>query len=261
VTVVDESPTLAQVLEFCGEEPVERVFLEDIARRGIGRFAAVVDRRRIRALCHVGANVVPSGTGLGALVSAAARGRPRMIVGAERAVDELWDGLASHLPKPLDDRPGQPVFVLETPPDGAGTGLRRATVDDLDLLVRACAEAYREEVGIDAYTRDPELFRWRTRSQIELGRSWLWVDGGRICFKAEASAWTPAAVQLQQVWVDPVLRGRGLGRAGFADLCRLLLDRTPRVCLFARPENGAALALYDGAGMRRVGTYRSLIFS
>jgi hypothetical protein len=28
------SPTLDQVLDFCAEEPVERVFLEDIARRG-----------------------------------------------------------------------------------------------------------------------------------------------------------------------------------------------------------------------------------
>ena len=34
-------PTHEQVLDFCGRDPVERVFLEDVARRGLGRFYAV----------------------------------------------------------------------------------------------------------------------------------------------------------------------------------------------------------------------------
>ena len=36
-------PDLAEVLSFCGRDPVERVFLEDVARRGLGRFAATRD--------------------------------------------------------------------------------------------------------------------------------------------------------------------------------------------------------------------------
>jgi predicted GNAT family acetyltransferase len=68
-------------------------------------------------------------------------------------------------------------------------------------------------------------------------------------------------VQLQQVWVDPELRGRGYGKRGLADLCRvLLLANVPAVCLFVRPENVPAIGLYEVIGMRRVGTYRSLIF-
>ena len=78
---------------------------------------------------------------------------------------------------------------------------------------------------MDAYARDPSLFEWRTRAQIEEGRSWVWIEDGRILFKAEASAWTPAAVQLQQVWVEPELRGQGYGKRGLADLCRLLCRR------------------------------------
>jgi predicted GNAT family acetyltransferase len=81
-----------------------------------------------------------------------------------------------------------------------------------------------------------------------------------IRFKAEASAWTPAAVQLQQVWVDPQARRRGYGRRALADLCRLLLERVPAVCLFVRPENLPALRLYDSVGMTRELTYRSLVF-
>ena len=118
-----------------------------------------------------------------------------------------------------------------------------------------------EEVGIDAYARDPDLLPLATRSQIELGRSWLWLEDGKIRFKAEASAWTAQAVQLQQVWVDPALRGRGYAKEALGDLCAMLLEKVPTVCLFARSDNEPALRLYDSIGMRRTITYRSLIFS
>jgi uncharacterized protein len=257
--IVDR-PGLDLILRFCDEEPVERVFLEDIARRGLGRFVGLLEGADLSALCHVGANVVPSGSGVGALARLAARGEPRMIVGEEQAVTELWSAVSRQMPAPIDDRAGQPVFVLGETPDSGGTDLRAATLEDLALLVPACAAAYYEEVGVDAHGRDPDLFQYRTRSQIELGRSWLWVENGRIRFKAEASAWTPTAVQLQQVWVDPELRGHGYAKRALADLCRRLLEHVPTVCLFARAENAPALALYETIGMHRTITYRSLIF-
>lgn len=254
-------PSLEQILGFCAEDPVERVFLEDVARRGLGRFSALADGGRMQALCHVGANLVPSGKDTAGFSEVASKGRPRMIVGEERAVSELWDAIRERLPEPLDDRPGQPVYVLEQPPVSGDSGLRPATLEDLPLLVPACAAAYLEEVGIDAHARDPALSEWRTRAQIEQGRSWIWEERGRILFKAEASAWTHRAVQLQQVWVEPELRGRGNARRALADLCRLLLTRTPVVCLFVRPENAPAIALYEAIGMQRTITYRSLIFA
>jgi len=253
-------PTLDQILDFCAQEPIERVFLEDIARRGLGRFSALAEDGRLAALCHIGANVVPSGDGCAYFADAAARGQARMIIGEERAVDELWDEARGRMPKPRDDRPGQPVYVLDEPPEPGDTGLRRATVEDLDLLVPACAAAHREEIGIDPLRRDPEGFRWRTRAQIDEGRSWLWLEDDVILFKAEASAWTPTAVQLQQVWVDPGVRNRGYASRALRDLCRLLLERVPAVCLFVRPENAPAIRVYDGIGMRRTISYRSLIF-
>jgi uncharacterized protein len=255
------SPTLDQVLAFCAAEPVERVFLEDIARRGLGRFSAVAGSDgRLDALCHIGANVVPSGGGCAAFAGAAAASGARMLIGEERAVDELWEVAGVRMPRPRDDRPGQPVYALRAPPEPGETGLRAARLLDLELLVPACAEAHREEIGVDPLKRDAEGFRWRTRQQIEEGRSWLWVDKGVIRFKAEASAWTPAAVQLQQVWVDPQARRRGYARRALADLCRLLLGQVPAVCLFVRPENEPALRLYDSIGMSRELTYRSLVF-
>ena len=124
----------------------------------------------------------------------------------------------------------------------------------------ACARAHFEEIGIDPLRRDREGFRWRTQAQIGEGRSWVWLDRGTILFKAEASAWTPEAVQLQQVWVDPAVRSRGYGSRGMRDLCARLLQQTPAVCLFVRSDNAAAIHVYESIGMRRTISYRSLIF-
>jgi uncharacterized protein len=254
------APELDEILAFCSRDPVERVFLEDVARRGLGRFAALRRDGQVSALCHVGANVVPSGTNCGEFAAVVARGRPRMVIGEEGAVGELWNAAEAAMPEPREDRPGQPVYVLDEVPAPGGTGVREATLEDLDLLVPACAQAHYEEIGLDPLTRDPEGFRWRTQAQIGEGRSWLWAEDGTVLFKAEASAWTPAAVQLQQVWVDPAARNRGYAQRGMRDLCRRLLERVPVVCLFVRADNLAAIRVYEAIGMRRTISYRSLIF-
>ena len=183
-----------------------------------------------------------------------------MIIGEERAVGELWAAAQPLLPVPRADRPGQPVYAISVPPVTGTSGLRAATMADLERLIPTCAAAHEEELGVNPMRVDPEGFRWRTRSQIAEGRSWLWIENDVILFKAEASAWTPAAVQIQQVWVDPAARGNSYAKRGMRDLIRLLLARTPTVCLFVRPENAPALRVYEGIGMRRTISYRSLIF-
>lgn len=251
-------PTLEQTLAFCARAPVERVFLEDAARRGYGRFVAVGDGE-LTALCHAGANIVPSGTGCGAFVAAAVSARPRMLIGEAGAVTELWEAARDRFDAPREDRLHQPVFTLTEPPPPGDTGLRAATRDDLDTLVPVCAAAHELELGVDPLRRDAEGFRWRTATQIDDGRSWLWVEDGAVLFKAEASAWTPSAVQVAQVWTDPEVRGRGFAARGLADLCRLLLATTPAVTLFVRTDNTPAIALYERLGMRKTLEYRSVL--
>jgi uncharacterized protein len=252
-------PPLEQILDYCAEDPVERVFLEDVARRRLGRFAAIEEAGRLVALCHTGANVVPSGRGCAAFARVAVRARARMLIGEQGAVTDLWESARRDLPAPREDRPGQPVYAITGRPEPGGSGLRLARLDDLDLLVPACARAHEGELGIDPLQRDAEGFRWRTRAHIEEGRSWLWAEEGVILFKAEASAWTPQAVQLQQVWTDPEARGSGNASRGLRDLIRLLLGQVPRVCLFVRADNDAAIALYDTVGMEHVLDYRSVL--
>jgi hypothetical protein len=254
-------PSFEQILAYCAESPIERVFLEDVARRGQGRFAAVEDDEGgVRALCHLGTNVVPSGSGCEAFVDEAGRAAPRMLIGEQGAVTELWEAGRRKLGRAREDRLGQPVFVVTEPPEPGGTGLRAARRSDLDVLVPACARAHFEELAVDPLRRDPNGFRWRTRVQIDEGRSWAWIDDGVILFKAEASAWTPEAVQLQQVWVDPPARRRGNAARALRDLFRLLLEQVPAVCLFVRADNTPAIRLYETVGMQHVLDYRSVLF-
>jgi uncharacterized protein len=253
-------PTVEQILAFCAEDPIERVFLEDVARRGFTRFRAVEGENGLTALCYFGANVVPSGRGCEAFADDAAARGARMILGQERAVTDLWSAAQSVMPSPREDRPGQPVYVIDEPPPADSSSLREATLEDVELLLPACAETHLGELGVDPLARDAAGFRRRTIAQIDEGRSWLWAENGTILFKAEASAWTPQAVQLQQVWVDPEARRQGYGTRGLADLCRILLERTPSVTLFVRSENEAAIRLYERVGMRQVGLYRSVLF-
>jgi RimJ/RimL family protein N-acetyltransferase len=252
-------PSTEQILQFCAQSPVERVFLEDVARRGHGRFVGQADNGSLTSLCHLGANVVPSGSGCGAFAGLASRSGARMLIGESNAVGELWESARRKLPRPRADRPGQPVYAIAEPPEAGGTGLRPATLDDVELLVPSCAAAHHEELGVDPVRRDPSGFRWRTRTQVEEGRSWLWAENGVIRFKAEASAWTPSAVQLQQVWTDPPARRQGYAGRALRDLIRLLLERTPTVCLFVRAENAAAIRLYESVGMHHVLDYRSVL--
>jgi uncharacterized protein len=254
-------PTFREVLDFCAEDPVERVFLEDVARRGLGRFVAVAGSGgALSALCHVGANIVPSGAGCEAFASTAAQADVRMVIGESGAVTHLWEAAQPLMPVAREDRPGQPVYVMREPPPAGDTGLRPATSSDVRRLLPACAAAHELELGIDPLERDPEAFRWRTMAQIEEGRSWVWLEDDVVLFKAEASAWTPSAVQLQQVWTDPEARGHGYARRGLADLIRLLLETTPAVTLFVRADNTPAIRLYDAVGMERALEYRSVLF-
>ena len=179
-------PELEEVLAFCAQDPVERVFLEDVARRGIGRFTAVADNGRLTALCHSGSNLVPSGENCAAFADLAVNSTARMIIGEEKAVSALWSAAADGMPVPREDRPGQPVYVIEEPPDPGESGLRPAVEDDFELLVGACAAAHEHELGIDPLERDPDGFRWRTRNQINEGRR-----SGRIPTRAVTA--TPSA--------------------------------------------------------------------
>ena len=119
------------------------------------------------SLCHLGANLVPSGDGCGAFAEAAVgHGVEDDHRRGARGRRALGDGRGARCREPRADRPGQPVYAIAEPPPPGDTGLRAATLDDLELLLPVCAAAHEVELGVDPLARDAEGFRWRTRAQI-----------------------------------------------------------------------------------------------
>src|SRR3954471_21540269 len=148
MTVIE--PTLDQVLAFCAASPVERVFIEDVARRGLGRMAGVQDEDgALTAICHAGTNAVPSGVGCAAFADTLVTSPVRMLIGEANAVGELWQAARDDLPEPRQERPHQPVYVITEPPEPGDPGLRPAVTADFDLLLPACAAAHALELGVD----------------------------------------------------------------------------------------------------------------
>ena len=224
--------------------------------------ATLGDEGKLAALCHVGANVVPSGEGCEAFARPAAEGQSRMIIGEQGAVTALWEAARKRPPEaaPGPARAARVRNRLAAARRGrAGCARRRPTISTGSC--RRARPRTRSSSAGDPLARDGEGFRWRTLAQIEEGRSWVWLEGGVVRFKAEASAWTPSAVQLQQVWVDPAARGRGDGARGLRDLCRLLLATTPVVTLFVRKrEHGRERRSTMQSACVTLLEYRSVLF-
>ena len=207
-----------------------------------------------------GANLVPSGRGCEEFAETAVRSNSRMIIGEERAVERAVGRAGARCCRSARE-PAGPARLHDHGAAASGeTGLRRATLADLDRLLPACAAAHELELGLDPRRRDDEAFRWRVRNQIEEGRSWLWLEDGVILFKAEASAWTPSRGAGAAGVGRPRARGRGNASRGLRDLCRLLLETTPTVTLFVRTDNLPAIRLYESIGMQHVLSYRSILF-
>ena len=252
-------PTKEEILRFCAEAP-GRAGVPGGCRASRERqvYRTPRGRRGPAALCHLGTNIVPSGEGCAAFAGVAAKIGPRMLIGEERAVSELWEAGRRRFGGPARTGRISPSTRCGSHPSRsvrASSGDARRSRLSPPRLRGGARRGARDRPA----ARDAPSYRWRTRVQIEEGRSWLWDENGVIQFKAEASAWTPSVVQLQQVWVDPPARRRGQAARGLRDLARLLLRDAEVVCLFVRRENEPAIRLYESIGMKRVLSYRSVL--
>lgn len=137
-------------------------------------------------------------------------------------------------------------------------GLRRATLAELPEVMRVNASMAVAECGINPSERDPLGYRVRTARRIEQGRIWVWENGGRLVFKADALAETPGAVYLEGVYVHPDERGRGHGLRCLSQLGRTLLRDAEAVCLVANEQSEAARKFYRKAGYHLVGRYDTI---
>jgi len=257
------------------EDPVINVFASHRARvtnlepRWIGgevwgRF----DGGDLRAACHVGANLVPVQASVedARVFGERALAKSRTvstIVGPHEPVSALWDVVADAWGTPRDQRWEQPHLEIGTDPVVTPDPLvRRTTADQIDALYPACVTMYTEEVGVS-----PELFggadfyRTRVRHLISRGWSFARIDDGEVIFKAEVACVSPAAAQVQGVWVAPDRRGLGLGAAGMAAVVEAVRrDLAPVVSLYVNDYNVAARQTYARVGFRQTATFATVMF-
>lgn len=257
------------------DDPVVNVFVSHRARttnlepRWLGgEMWGRFEDGRLRAACHVGANLVPvQATPDDARVfgeRALTRGRTvSTLVGPQRAIRAFWDTVAVSWGTPREQRWDQPHLEIgEDPHVEADPCVRRTTMDDADVLYPACVAMYTEEVGISPEVGGgSDLYRTRVHQLIARGWSFARIDDGEVVFKAEVACVSPYAAQVQGVWVSPGLRGSGLGTAGMAAVVRAVRrDIAPVVSLYVNDYNHAARRVYDRVGFTRTDTFATIMF-
>jgi predicted GNAT family acetyltransferase len=173
---------------------------------------------------------------------------PYLIRGEEDLVKKFWNQYeksgreASRVCREL-------LLEQRNPPQGPeAPGLRQATLNDLESVIKVNSEMAIAESGNDPLKRDPEGFRYRTARRISRGRNWIWMEDGKLLFKADIIAETPEVVYLEGIYVDPNERGKGYGSTGLAELGRKLLRRTRSVCLTLNASKEKTKNFYGKAG-------------
>lgn len=137
-------------------------------------------------------------------------------------------------------------------------GLRRATLEEVDLVVPVHAAMATEETGVNPLEVDRAGFRERCARRIQQGRVWVCVKDEHLLFKADVISDLPDVNYLEGIYVSPENRGLGFGTRCMKQLTNVLLTRTKSVCLLTKEEQSAAQACYRNAGYKLRESYETL---
>jgi GNAT superfamily N-acetyltransferase len=267
---------LPDFLALTGQDPVVNVFADYRARTTrldprwlggevLGRF---VDGELVAGL-HVGANLVPVQAGVADLHAFAEQLGNRhtscaTLVGPHGAVDGLWSLLHDELGPARETRWRQPHLEISGPAAvAADPEVRRTEPADLAQLYPACVAMYTEEVGVSPEAGGGAAL-YRTRVNQLVSRGWSFArfgEDGRVLFKAEVACVSPSAAQVQGVYVDPAVRGRGLATAGMAAVVEIVQrDLAPTVSLYVNDWNLPARRTYEKVGFVESARFSTVMF-
>lgn len=137
-----------------------------------------------------------------------------------------------------------------------GSGVRRATLDDLDALVPMIA-AYRVEDGLSRKGDDHSAWiRTHAKERVESGNLFVVATSGRPVFTGAFNFAGRYGSGLGGIYTEPSVRGKGLASRAVADLCRMALAVGPVVTLHVAQDNVPAIRAYERAGFRMAGRFR-----
>jgi hypothetical protein len=252
-----------EALNFLGASPVQNVIMSSLIRdngfeRNLNRgdFYACRDARgETTGVALIGHHIIFASQCAEAIEAFARRARDErdahVILGERKSVKQFWSGYARAGESPLLVQrellleQKWPVAVRESVPE-----LRLATLDDLSQVATVHALLALAESSSNPLEVDPEGFRARLARRIEAGRIWVWIEDGRLIFKADIFSETPQVIYLEGVYVNPDERGKGYGMRCLSQLSRELLLRAKSLCLLVNEQNEPAQALYRRAGYK-----------
>lgn len=173
---------------------------------------------------------------------------PHLIRGEEERIRKFWSQYEKSGQTPSRVCRELLMEQVDAPAGKEVAGLRQATFDDLETVVKVNSEMLRAESGSDPLKRDPEGFRNRIAQRIARGRNWIWMEDGKLLFKADIIADTPQVIYLEGIYVEPAERGKGYGSICLKQLGRTLLRRTGSICLTLNATKEKTKNFYTKAG-------------
>jgi len=185
--------------------------------------------------------------------------RTHMILGEQEKVEQFWNFYADE-GQEMRIACRELFFEIRHAMQAReeAVGLRRAALEDLDEIAPVQAAMAEYESGINPLEVDPEGFRARCARRIEMGRTWVLVENGKLIFKADIQADTPDVIYLEGIWVSPEDRGKGIGRKCMRQLCRDLLTRTKAVCVLVNDDNERAHTFYRMCNFKKRAVYDTI---
>ncbi len=252
-----------EVLAFLAERPLHTVVMAGHIRdNGFtsplnrGSFHAARDGGgRLEGVALIGHATLVEARSEAALAAFArlAQGSPRahLMMGEQEKIEHFWSYYAS---------PGQHprrvcrelLMELRWPVEAREpvSGLRLATLGELEPVMRVQAEMAEAESGVNPLEADPSGFRVRCARRIKQGRVWVWTEGGNLIFKADVISDTPEVIYLEGVHVHERVRGLGYGARCVSQLSRHLLKRTTSLCVLVNERSQRARAFFERTGFR-----------
>ena len=221
----------------------------------------------LRSLCHAGANLVPVNADPDAVAAwTEFAGPERMcfsIIGPSAVALDLWRRLSNRWgttwSKVRDVRPRQPVMSISGLPQvEPDPGVRRMGLEHWDSYYEAAVKMYTEEVGVSPVQGNPAGYRFYVRQLITTGRAFGMIRDGRVVFKADVGSVAGSVCQVQGVWLDPSLRGRGLAAPAMAAVVQLARTIAPTVSLYVNDYNLPARSTYLRVGFADVGEFATI---
>jgi predicted GNAT family acetyltransferase len=182
-----------------------------------------------------------------------------MIMGEKERVADFWSHYASAGRRQrLACR--EWLFELTWPmaAQESNTGLRRATVAELELVMPVQAELAFAESGVNPLNVDPQGFRARCLRRIEQGRTWVVVEDDQLIFKADVISKTLDVMYLEGIWVRDEERNSGNAVRFMNELTHKLLEDTKSICLLVNETNKRAQGFYRKCGFRFRATYETI---